>query len=146
VPFVVGSSGEQKGLRIVARHAEIWQIWLAMGDVEQFRHKSAVLAEHCRAIGRDPATIEHTVGGKLVIRHDAAEARRVFDDQMRVHGWPESIRAEMAWIGTPDEVAEAVLAYRRAGADGFSASVAAPLDLETIELLATEVRPVLDAA
>lgn len=146
VPFVVGSAGEKKGLRTVARHADIWQMWLALDDLELFRHKRAVLAEHCLAIGRDPATIEHTIGGKLVIRRDATEAQRVFDEQMRVHGWPESIRAEMAWTGTPEAVARALLTYRDAGADGFSPSIAAPLDLETIELLADVVRPMLDAA
>jgi alkanesulfonate monooxygenase SsuD/methylene tetrahydromethanopterin reductase-like flavin-dependent oxidoreductase (luciferase family) len=146
IPFVIGSTGEKKGLRIVARHADIWQMWLAMGDVDIFRHKDVVLREHCRAIGRDPATIERMIGGKLVIRRDAAEAARVFDEEMRVHAWPESIRTEMAWTGTPEQVADAVLAYQRVGADGFSPSVAAPLDLETIELLATEVRPMLDAA
>jgi alkanesulfonate monooxygenase SsuD/methylene tetrahydromethanopterin reductase-like flavin-dependent oxidoreductase (luciferase family) len=146
VPFVVGSSGELKGLRIVARHADIWQMWLAMDDLEGFRRKRAILHERCVAIGRDPATIEHTVGGKLVIRRDAAEAQRTFDEQMRVHGWPASIRTEMAWVGSVEQVAEALLAFRQAGADAFSASVAAPIDLETIELLATEVRPILDAA
>jgi alkanesulfonate monooxygenase SsuD/methylene tetrahydromethanopterin reductase-like flavin-dependent oxidoreductase (luciferase family) len=145
VPFVVGSAGEKKGLRIVATHADLWQMWLAMDDLELFRHKRAVLHEHCRALGRDPATIEHTVGGKLVIRRTAAEARVAFDEQMRVHGWPESIRTEMAWIGTSAEVARALLEFQASGADGFSASVAAPLDLETIERLATEVRPMLEA-
>ena len=146
VPFVVGSAGERKGLRIVARHADIWQMWLAVGDLELFGHKRAVLHEHCRAIGRDPATIEHTIGGKLVLRRTAAEARLAFDEQLRVHGWPESIRREMAWTGTSEEVAAALAAYRRAGLDGFSPSVAAPLDLETVERLATEVRPMLDDA
>lgn len=146
IPFVVGSAGEKKGLRIVARHADIWQMWLAMDDVDLFRHKHAVLREHCLAIGRDPTTIERMIGGKLVIRRDAAEAQLVFEEQMHVHGWPESVRTEMAWTGTPEQVAQALLAYQQAGADGFSPSVAAPLDLETIELLATEVRPMLDAA
>jgi alkanesulfonate monooxygenase SsuD/methylene tetrahydromethanopterin reductase-like flavin-dependent oxidoreductase (luciferase family) len=146
VPFVVGSSGEKRGLRIVARHADIWHMWLALDDLDLFARKRAVLDEHCRAIGRDPSTIERTIGGKLVVRRNAAEARRVFESQMRTHGWPEAVRTEMAWSGTPEQVANAVLAYRRAGADAFSVSVAAPLDLETIELLATEVRPRLDAA
>lgn len=146
VPFVVGSAGERKGLRIVARHADIWQMWLAMDDLELFAHKRAVLHEHCRAIGRDPATIEHTIGGKLVIRRTSADARLAFDEQLRVHAWPESIRREMAWTGTSEEVAEALATYRRAGLDGFSPSVAAPLDLETIERLATEVRPMIEAA
>jgi alkanesulfonate monooxygenase SsuD/methylene tetrahydromethanopterin reductase-like flavin-dependent oxidoreductase (luciferase family) len=146
VPFVVGSSGETKGLRIVARHADIWQMWLAMGDLDLFVRKRAILQDHCQAIGRDPATIEHTVGGKLVIRRRAADARRVFAGQMRLHGWPEQVRTEMAWAGSVDDVAQAILGFRAAGADAFSASVAAPLDLETIELLATEVRPIVEAA
>lgn len=146
VPFVIGSAGEKKGLRIVARHADLWQMWLAMDDVELFQHKRAVLHEHCRAIGRDPATIEHTIGGKLVIRGTVSEARSAFDEQMRVHGWPESIRTEMAWIGTSEQIAQALLGFQVIGADGFSASVAAPLDLETIQRLAAEVRPMLDDA
>ena len=146
VPIVVGSSGETKGLRIVARHADIWQMWLAMGDLDLFGRKRAILHEHCRAIGRDPATIEHNTGGKLVIRRRAADARRVFEGQMRLHGWPEQVRTEMAWVGSVDEVAQAMLGFRAAGANAFSGSVAAPLDLETIELLANEVRPIVDAA
>ena len=146
VPFLVGSAGEQKGLRIVARHADLWQMWLAMDDVALFEHKRAVLHEHCRAIGRDPAAIEHTIGGKLVIRASAAAARDAFDEQVRVHGWTDPIQTETAWTGTSQEVAAAVLAFRAAGAQSFSPSIAAPLDLETVERLATEVRPLVDAS
>lgn len=146
VPVVVGSSGEKKGLRIVAKQADIWQMWLASGDLDLFVRKRSALHEHCIAIGRDPSTIEHMIGGKLVLRRHAAQARKAFEEQMRVHKWPESVAAEMAWTDTPERVVEAVLGFRQAGADAFSASVAAPLDLETIELLASDVRPMLDAA
>lgn len=145
VPIVVGASGEKKGLRIVARHADMWQTWLSMGQVDTFLHKARVLDEHCVAIGRDPTTIERTVGGKLVIRRTAKEAWRVIREQMRVHRWPESIIEEMAWVGTPEEVAAAIHGFRSAGAAGFIGSIAAPLDLETMELLATEVRPMVEA-
>jgi len=146
MPFVVGSAGEQKGLRIVARHADIWQMWLAMDDLALFEHKRAVLHEHCRTIGRDPSTIEHTVGGKLVIRATAAEARHAFDEQVRVHGWTDPIQTESAWTGTSEDIARALLSFRGAGLDGFSPSIAAPLDLETVERLATEVRPMVDGS
>jgi alkanesulfonate monooxygenase SsuD/methylene tetrahydromethanopterin reductase-like flavin-dependent oxidoreductase (luciferase family) len=146
VPFMVGSAGERKGLRIVARHADLWQMWLAMDDVALFEHKRAVLHEHCRTIGRDPATIEHTVGGKLVIRATAADARRAFDEQVRVHGWTDPIQTETAWTGTSEDIARALLAFRAAGVDGFSPSIAAPLDLETVERLATEVRPMVEGS
>jgi len=144
VPVVVGASGERKGLRIVARHADIWQIWLGPDEVEVFRAKDLVLADHCRAIGRDPGTIQRVVGGKLVIRADADEARRVFDDEVRVHGWSGAMLST-TWTGTARDIAERILAYRALGVNGFSASVAAPLDLETIERLATEVRPMVEA-
>lgn len=145
IPVVVGASGERKGLRIVARHADIWQIWLGPDEVEVFRAKDLVLAEHCRAIGRDPGTIQRVVGGKLVIRADTDEAQRVFDDEVRVHGWSGAMLST-TWTGTARDIAERILSYRALGVNGFSASVAAPLDLETIERLATEVRPMVEAA
>src|SRR2546421_5747688 len=58
-PFVIGGSGEQLTLRVVARHAAIWNF--AGGPVEEFERKNAVLDGHCAAIGRDPATIERSV-------------------------------------------------------------------------------------
>jgi len=41
----------------VAEHADMWH---SFGDADVYRHKSAVLAEHCAAIERDPDEIEHT--------------------------------------------------------------------------------------
>ncbi|EFV13623.1 LLM class F420-dependent oxidoreductase [Segniliparus rugosus] len=54
LPILIGGGGERKMLRIVAEHADIWHSFSA---VAQLRHKSAVLAEHCAAVGRDPAEI-----------------------------------------------------------------------------------------
>ena len=54
-PFVIGGGGEQLTLRVVARHADIWNY---TGDsVDEFRHKVDVLREHCAEIGRDPGEI-----------------------------------------------------------------------------------------
>lgn len=58
-PVMIGSGGERTGLRIVARHADIWMG--ASSSVEDFRRKSAVLDEHCAAIGRNPAEITRSV-------------------------------------------------------------------------------------
>jgi F420-dependent oxidoreductase-like protein len=58
-PIVIGGSGEKRTLRVVARYADIWNF--AAGTLDEFRHKNAVLDEHCRAIGRDPAAIERSV-------------------------------------------------------------------------------------
>ena len=58
-PFMIGGSGEQLTLRVVARYANIWNY--AGGPVEEFRHKNEVLDGHCAAIGRDPASIERSM-------------------------------------------------------------------------------------
>lgn len=58
-PIVIGGSGEKLTLRVVAQYADIWNF--VGGPVDLFQHKIQVLAEHCKAIGRDPATIEYSI-------------------------------------------------------------------------------------
>lgn len=58
-PFVIGGSGEQLTLRVVAQYADIWNY--TGGPPDDFRHKSAILDGHCAAIGRDPALIVRSV-------------------------------------------------------------------------------------
>jgi len=54
-PFVIGGGGEQLTLRVVAKHANIWNF--AGGTVEDFQRKIGILKEHCQAVGRDPDEI-----------------------------------------------------------------------------------------
>ena len=58
-PFVIGGSGEQLTLRMVAKYADIWNF--VGGSTESFRHKNEVLNNHCATVGRDPAAIERSV-------------------------------------------------------------------------------------
>ena len=58
-PFVIGGGGEQLTLRVTAEYADIWNY--GGGTPEEFIHKSQVLDEHCRAIGRNPASIIRSV-------------------------------------------------------------------------------------
>ena len=58
-PLVIGGAGEKVTLRIAARHATEWN--LANGTAEEFRRKCGILDEHCRALGRDPATIARSI-------------------------------------------------------------------------------------
>ncbi|MCP2252231.1 putative F420-dependent oxidoreductase, MSMEG_2906 family [Prauserella aidingensis] len=59
IPMLIGGGGEKKTLRLVARHADVWH---GFGDVETAKHKLSVLDGHCADIGRDPSTIERSVG------------------------------------------------------------------------------------
>jgi alkanesulfonate monooxygenase SsuD/methylene tetrahydromethanopterin reductase-like flavin-dependent oxidoreductase (luciferase family) len=72
-PIMIGGGGERVGLRIVARHADIWASPAFTAEV--FRRQSAVLDEHCAAIGRDPAEITRSAQVFFTAREPAAAAR-----------------------------------------------------------------------
>jgi F420-dependent oxidoreductase-like protein len=57
-PIMIGASGENMALGIVARHAQMWN---SFGTPEVFRHKIERLNDHCERARRDPATIEKSV-------------------------------------------------------------------------------------
>lgn len=54
-PILIGAAGERAALRVVAEHADIWNA--PVRTIDEFRHKSRVLDEHCATVGRDPAEI-----------------------------------------------------------------------------------------
>ena len=55
LPIWLGGHGEKVTLKLVARHADGWNVPFV--DVETFRHKVTVLERHCADAGRDPAPI-----------------------------------------------------------------------------------------
>ncbi|OGN84767.1 MAG: hypothetical protein A2X23_09765 [Chloroflexi bacterium GWC2_73_18] len=136
LPLLIGGVGERRTLRIVARHADMWN---AIGTVEELTHKDAVLREHCEAVGRDHREIERTLDIKLLIRDDEAEARRAWDALMRANRVEHF--GEPLLLGSPERVAEALRRYRSIGFHTVIIELPAPYDLETIERLIGEVRP-----
>ena len=63
IPLLIGGGGEQKTLRLVARHADIWH---GFGDPSTVEHKHDVIDRWCAEEGRDPGVIERstTVRGR----------------------------------------------------------------------------------
>jgi len=59
IPILIGGGGEKKTLRMTARHADVWH---GFGNLETFKHKSAILDQRCAEIGRDPSEIERSWG------------------------------------------------------------------------------------
>ncbi|MBJ8347660.1 LLM class F420-dependent oxidoreductase [Antrihabitans sp. YC2-6] len=58
IPILIGGGGERKTLRLVAEYAQVWH---SFSDLDVLAHKSAVLADHCAEVGRDPALIQRSV-------------------------------------------------------------------------------------
>jgi len=145
LPIMIGGSGEKKTLRTVARHADMWN---GMGSIETNRHKTEVLRRHCEEAGRDPAEIEWTLGCKPLIRSTEAEARRVFEAQMAHNRTPlGDVESDATfWYGTPEQLAERMVAYRDLGFHTFIGELPAPFDPETIERWIGEVRAMVERA
>ena len=59
IPLLIGGQGEHKTLRMVAEHADMWH---GFTTVDSYPGKAEVLARHCAAVGRDPATIVRSAG------------------------------------------------------------------------------------
>jgi F420-dependent oxidoreductase-like protein len=109
--ILVGGGGEQRTLRIAARHADITH-WFALG-IHALRHKTEVLERYCAEIGRDPSTIERAMGAPVIVVPAEADAR-TFLERL-----PLERRATMR-VGTPEQMAEAMRPYLDAGFTGFT--------------------------
>ncbi len=107
-PLMIGGGGEKLMLRVVAKHADCWNTF---GTPEVFRRKLAVLREHCRAVGRDPAAIEVSWAGTELLDTPPARARA--------------------------RIAE----FLEAGVTHFILGVGAPFDHEALRRFAGEVIP-----
>jgi len=143
LPILIGGGGEQKTLRTVAKYADYWH---GHGTPEVIKHKLEVLARHCAEVGRgmDEITPLTTVRPDLALREQASDAEAQLE-RVRVRSKnPEPV--QMNPIHTVDALVERCTALWQAGARGFILYFKAPFDHETIERIATEVRPKLEEA
>ncbi len=60
VPVMIGAAGH-RSLRVVARHADIWNCPTRGADVAEFRRLNEELDVACAEVGRDPAEITRSV-------------------------------------------------------------------------------------
>jgi alkanesulfonate monooxygenase SsuD/methylene tetrahydromethanopterin reductase-like flavin-dependent oxidoreductase (luciferase family) len=142
LPIMVGGSGERKTLPIVARWADIWN---AFGSPETLERKDAVLREHCRTAARDHREIVRSVGCKVTIRQTEAEAQAALREILARNDLTEAAIEgdETFWTGTPEQIAERMVAYRAVGFHSFIVESPAPYDAETQETLMREVKPLV---
>lgn len=104
--ILVGGAGEKRTLRLAAQYADMTH-WF-VGSLDEFKHKSAVLEQHCEAVGRDPATITRTIGAPVEVALDAEQARRISERG-----------GARGPVVPPEQAAEIMSDYVRAGAQGF---------------------------
>src|SRR5215211_3114093 len=116
----------------------------------RFRDKNAALLAHCRALGRDPATIRRSVMTGFLIGEDASALRRRCGAMRRLipsladvdtSEMPVAVR-RWGWVtGTPDEVAAELRALAAEGVDRVQLQHHDWEDEDALALLAREVMP-----
>jgi alkanesulfonate monooxygenase SsuD/methylene tetrahydromethanopterin reductase-like flavin-dependent oxidoreductase (luciferase family) len=149
LPLLLGGQGEKRALPLVARHASEWN--LSVVDVETYRAKAGVLAECCRAIGRDPGEIRHSIMAGYLVGRDEGELRAraarfarylpgmadVPPDQLL-----DGLRQRFL-VGTPRELVAQMRPFVETGVSLFMMQHFLYDDSDALELLASEVMPEL---
>jgi alkanesulfonate monooxygenase SsuD/methylene tetrahydromethanopterin reductase-like flavin-dependent oxidoreductase (luciferase family) len=132
LPVIIGAEGEKKGLRLAAKHADTWQMFIGMNDVAGWQRKDEIFRQHAADLGRDVSGVERMIGCKLLIRDTEPAARRAAEEFIAIHQWGGDIW-DVFWATTPDRVADALIAFQAAGVQAFTPQVGWPYDVETLE-------------
>jgi alkanesulfonate monooxygenase SsuD/methylene tetrahydromethanopterin reductase-like flavin-dependent oxidoreductase (luciferase family) len=136
LPILIGGTGPKVTLRLVAEYGDMCNL---IGSPDQIASSEAKLIEHCDAVGRNPDEIDRTVAIRQpVIRDSRSEAQRVLSE-IFAHNDSEPWSKDM--VGTPDDLVEKCSAYVDLGYRHLIFQFLSPFDQETMERLATEVRP-----
>jgi alkanesulfonate monooxygenase SsuD/methylene tetrahydromethanopterin reductase-like flavin-dependent oxidoreductase (luciferase family) len=135
-PLLIGGGGDRLTLRVVAKHADWWNI--SGGTYDNYAHKLNVLRQHCAAVGRDCDDIVKTWSAEAVAVADTeAEAQRI------AAGSPYN---ENSIVGTPTQVAEQLQAFIDLGVRHLIVRLLDFPSTQGIETFAREVMPRLAAA
>ena len=136
--ILIGGGGEQLTLRVVARLGDASNFG---GKLPEFQHKTEVLQQHCKDVGRDYDEIQKTMSGEIFIRETDAELRA--EGSKSLWGLPFDEWVEGSLVGTPEQVAEKIKTYVDLGCTGFYPWCSDYPDTETVRLFAEKVVPAL---
>lgn len=132
-PILIGGGGEQLTLRVVAKHADWWNI--PGGTYENYVHKLQVLRRHCEEVGRDYDSIVKTWSAEAVaLAETEAEAQRIA---------AASPYANAPIVGTPAQVAAQLQPFIDAGVRHLIVRLLDFPRTDGMALFAREVMPLL---
>lgn len=137
LPLWIGGAGEQLTLRMVAETADGWNTFFIPMDA--YKQKLDALAKHCHDVNRDPADIRKS----LVLGALVGETEAEVDEEVRRAGGERDAIRRGAVVGTPEQCAEQIMEYVRAGVGDFILRARPPANLRQLELFAKKVAPLV---
>lgn len=109
LPILIGGGGEKLTLRIVAQYADIWHGFARKtathSPAQTVAHKNAVLDDWCKKLGRDPDSIERSIGvdKSLIGAADEIHAAGAQEIHMGVDGPDYDFEPLKDWLAWRDE-------------------------------------------
>jgi alkanesulfonate monooxygenase SsuD/methylene tetrahydromethanopterin reductase-like flavin-dependent oxidoreductase (luciferase family) len=145
VPLLIGGGGEKVTLRRVAEYADMCNIETnavradGARTADDVRRKFDVLRGHCEAIGRPYASIVRShIQNMVVLAPTANRADRKQEALPAIYRERGNVT-----VRTPRQLTEHYRPFVRAGVQYLIANLATHDDVETIELLTSQVVPEL---
>jgi F420-dependent oxidoreductase-like protein len=130
-PILIGGSGEQRTLKIVAQYADYCNVG---GDPAEVAHKYDVLRRHCETVGRPIEAITLCNNTHLMIARDDVELAAKKERYPDFGGI----------AGTPQAVLDQIQAYAAVGSQYMTFFLPDPQDIAALDLLGERVVPHLD--
>jgi len=128
IPFMIGGRGEKRLLKIVARHADMWNTMHA--NPAQMKRLIEVIERHGDTVGRDTDEIEKTIMMPLCYKASEDRERLISGGVASMAGiTPEQAR-DRIMIGAKDECLDKIAQYRKVGVTHFIFSLRWPILVE----------------
>jgi alkanesulfonate monooxygenase SsuD/methylene tetrahydromethanopterin reductase-like flavin-dependent oxidoreductase (luciferase family) len=131
-PVVIGGE-KPRMLRLIARHADWWNV--SKESIDNYKLLVQESERACEEVGRDPRTLRRTWFGGCLCAPTEEEVRALNVDHLV---------SPRAFVGTPAQVVEQMRPFVELGVDYFMLSCGGFPHLTTLEMLINEVLPALE--
>ncbi|MGF7235752.1 MAG: LLM class flavin-dependent oxidoreductase [Frankia sp.] len=137
--IMLGGVGPRYTLPLVARFADVWNV--PTYGIANRAESVETLERECERIGRDPATITHSLQAVLAIAPDENHLATVRASAERRYGTAGFGLADAGLIGTPEQVVDRLGTLIDEGWTEFAFFLHDRGKAETLHLIAEEVMP-----
>ncbi len=142
-PLILGGSARPRGAALAARWADEYNTPFA--SVDEIRERGARLRAACEAVGREPIPLSLMTGVIVGLDREEVHEKAAALAGFRDDGFADvnTLIAETRLVGTVEEVAEQLLAYREAGVHRVMLQHLLHTDLGTVELIGRKLAPLV---
>ena len=133
LPTVMIGGAKPKMLRLIARHADWWNV--SWTPIEEYLPQVEECERACEEVGRDPATLRRTWFGGCACAPTEKGVEEISGGRLQPGN---------AFVGTPQQLLDQMAPFVELGVDYFMLGCGGFPALTTVETLVSEVLPALN--